>query len=105
VSEPRVLVVAEQLRRAVPGGIGRAAVELLGALSVTGGVDVTLWVSRPPVGQVPADDPLARLRWPVLTSPLPGPLLTRAWDVGLCRAPSGFDVVHSISLAAPPHGG
>ena len=105
MSEPRVLVVAEQLRRAVPGGIGRAAVELLGALSVTGGVDVTLWVSRPPVGQVPADDPLARLRWPVLTSPLPGPLLTRAWDVGLCRAPSGFDVVHSISLAAPPLGG
>jgi glycosyltransferase involved in cell wall biosynthesis len=27
--------------------------------------------------------------------------LTRAWDHGLIRAPAGFDVVHSVSLASP----
>ena len=30
---------------------------------------------------------------------LPGPLLTRAWDHGVLRAPSGFDVVHATSLS------
>ncbi len=108
MNDPRVLVVAEQLRRAVPGGIGRAAVELLDSLSVIGGVDVTLWASRPPTRSPGRDaragDPLARWGWPVRTSPLPGPLLTRAWDAGLCPAPAGFDVVHSVSLASPPLG-
>jgi alpha-1,3-rhamnosyl/mannosyltransferase len=28
--------------------------------------------------------------------------LTRSWDHGLARIPSRFDVVHSVSLAAPP---
>jgi len=28
--------------------------------------------------------------------------MTRAWDVGLLRAPRGFAVVHAVSLAAPP---
>jgi alpha-1,3-rhamnosyl/mannosyltransferase len=37
-----------------------------------------------------------RLSW------LPGRLLTRAWDHGLVRAPGGFDVVHSVTTAAPP---
>ena len=32
---------------------------------------------------------------------LPGPLLTRAFDRGLVRAPDGFDVVHALSLATP----
>ena len=27
--------------------------------------------------------------------------MTRAWDHGLIRAPAGFDVVHSVSLASP----
>jgi glycosyltransferase involved in cell wall biosynthesis len=37
----------------------------------------------------------------VHTSRLPSVLLTRAWDHGLSRAPAGFDVVHSVSLASP----
>jgi glycosyltransferase involved in cell wall biosynthesis len=74
----RVLVVAQQLRRAAPGGIGT----YLGALvsAVSDHVDVTLFGDR---------------------SRLPGPVLTRAWDRGLLRAPGGFDIVHAPALATP----
>lgn len=74
----RALVVAEQLRRAAPGGIGTYVRGLVGALPDD--VDATL---------------LAGPSW------LPGPLVTRAWDRGLLRAPTGFDVVHSPALATP----
>ena len=45
-------------------------------------------------------------RWPLSAGRCtrrgcPVRLLTRAWDHGLCRAPAGFDVVHSVSLASP----
>jgi glycosyltransferase involved in cell wall biosynthesis len=114
----RTLVVVEQLRRAVPGGIGRYASGLLGGLAALddgsgavdeigrndgvgggGGVDVSLLASR---WAGPGPDPLARWSMPVVTSRLPGPVLTRSWDRGLRRAPSGFDVVHAVSTAAPP---
>ncbi len=106
---PSVLLVVEQLRRRVPGGIGVHARGLLGGLaqcSVAGeGAEVTLLASRPGGrrlgGARPAEDPLARFGRPVLVSRLPGPLLTRAWDHGLSHAPRGFDVVHSVTLAAP----
>ena len=39
--------------------------------------------------------------YPVVSSRLPGPLMTRAWDLGLTRGGRGSDVVHSVSLAAP----
>jgi len=35
------------------------------------------------------------------TGALPGPLLTRAWDRGVLRAPGGYDLVHSPALATP----
>jgi glycosyltransferase involved in cell wall biosynthesis len=97
-----VLLAAEQLRRRVPGGIGAYARGLLGGLAVAAtegdGVEVALLASRPPRG---APDPLTAFGRPLLTSRLPGRLLTRAWDHGLTRAPAGFDVVHSVSLASP----
>jgi glycosyltransferase involved in cell wall biosynthesis len=100
---PSVLLAVEQLRRQVPGGIGAYARGLLGGLAERsregGPVDVTLLASRPPGRRT--DDPLAAFGWPVIASRLPGPLLTRAWDHGLRHAPSGFDVVHSVSLATP----
>jgi glycosyltransferase involved in cell wall biosynthesis len=77
----RVLVVAQQLRRAAPGGIGtyiRGLLQGLGALD--DGPDVELLADH---------------------AVLPGPLLTRAWDHGLLRAPSGFDLVHAPALATP----
>jgi glycosyltransferase involved in cell wall biosynthesis len=97
-----VLLAAEQLRRRVPGGIGAYARGLLGGLAVAAtegdGVEVALLASRPPGGVA---DPLAAFGRPLHTSRLPGRLLTRAWDHGLTRAPAGFDVVHSVSLASP----
>ena len=105
-----VLLAVEQLRRAVPGGIGTYARGLLGglaALQVDDGsepaVEVTLYASRA------TPDPLEGLGRPIRTSPLSSRLLTRAWDLGIARAPSGFDVVHGVSLASPAtarrHGG
>jgi glycosyltransferase involved in cell wall biosynthesis len=106
---PSLLLVVEQLRRRVPGGIGvwtRGLLEGLARCSAEGDdVEVTLLASRPDgplVGRArSAGDPLARFGRPVLSSRLPGSLLTRAWDHGLAHAPGGFDIVHSASLAAP----
>jgi len=108
----RVLVVVEQLRRPVPGGIGRYAVGLLDGLSAGGGEEgaVTLFASRPPrpgatgggVSPAAPADPLARFGFEVRSSRLPGWLLTRAWDRGLGSLPVPCDVVHAVSLAVPP---
>jgi glycosyltransferase involved in cell wall biosynthesis len=97
-----VLLAAEQLRRRVPGGIGAYARGLLGGLALAAtegdGVEVAILASRSPGGAV---DPLAAFGRPLHTSRLPGRLLTRAWDHGLTRAPAGFDIVQSVSLASP----
>src|SRR4051795_5504946 len=95
----KALVVAEQLRREVPGGIGTYVRGLgAGLRTLADGPDVTWWAGRAPSGR---DDPVAALG-PTRTSPLPGPLLTRAWDAGLAGAPAGCDVLHATSLAVPP---
>ena len=96
----RVLVVGEQLRRAVPGGIGTYVRGLIGGLAKLehGGPEVTLLASRAPAGP----DPMAAMGPPVVTSHLPARLLTRAWRNGLVRAPSGYDLVHATSFATPP---
>jgi glycosyltransferase involved in cell wall biosynthesis len=98
----RVLVAVEQLRRAVPGGIGTYGRGLLQGLAALGGTEpeVALLASRPPT----RPDPLAGFGYPVVASPLPGPLLTRAWRAGLAGAPDGYQVLHAISLASPPAG-
>ena len=97
-----VLLAAEQLRRRVPGGIGAYARGLLGGLAVAAtegdGVEVAILASRAPRGGA---DPLVAFGRPLHTSRLPGRLLTRAWDHGLIRAPAGFDIVQSVSLASP----
>lgn len=94
------LLVVEQLRRAVPGGIGTYARGLLQGLAALRDdtPDVTLLASRAPRGP----DPLERYGHPVRSVALPGPALTRAWDRGLMPAPRGYDIVHAVSLAAPP---
>jgi glycosyltransferase involved in cell wall biosynthesis len=110
----RVLVVVEQLRRPVPGGIGRYAVGLLEGLRARGegAGEVTLFASRPPGrwravagggARTAADeDPLARFGFGVRTSSLPGPIMTRVWDLGLGGLAPGEGVVHAVSLAVPP---
>ncbi|MFP5318289.1 MAG: glycosyltransferase family 4 protein [Acidimicrobiia bacterium] len=97
----RPLLVAEQLRRRVPGGIGTY---VRGLARETEGV--TLWASRPPSGGGRAGpDPLVALGRPVVTSPLPGRALVWAWDRGWgwgpAAPPPGHDVVHAPSLAVP----
>jgi glycosyltransferase involved in cell wall biosynthesis len=106
-----VLVVVEQLRREVPGGIGTYARGILQGLADGGdrpvareggndaALEVSVFASR---HRGSGADPLERLGRPVETSRLPGPLLVRAWDRGLCRIPEGYDVVHATSLALPP---
>jgi glycosyltransferase involved in cell wall biosynthesis len=98
-----VLLVAEQLRRKVPGGIGTYVRGLLDGLSTLHDAHVelppvTLYASRG--RNVP--DPLEEFGRPLVTSRLPGPVLTRLWDRGIVRAPRGFALVHSVSLAVPP---
>ncbi len=98
-----MLVVAEQLRRRVPGGIGTYVRGLLGGMAAVraAGVELpalTLYASR----ARGHPDPLEAFGHPLVVSRLPGPVLTRLWDRGIVRAPSGFDVVHAVSLAVPP---
>lgn len=98
----RLVVVAEQLRRPVPGGIGTYVRGLLAGLAAAGGptADVTLWASRPPRS---GPDPLGALGR-VVTSRLPAPAMVRAWDRGLGRLPGTPDVLHATSFAVPPPG-
>jgi len=95
----KILVVAEQLRRPVEGGIGTYARGLLRGLAPFG-EDVTLWASKAPGG---GPDPLAALGT-VVTVPLPAPALVQAWDRGFLRPPGRPDIVHATSFAVPPAG-
>jgi glycosyltransferase involved in cell wall biosynthesis len=113
----QILLVVEQLRRRVPGGSGTYIEGVLNGLG-------RLWASDPtgdptgdPIGDRVADlgvtlyasraakrvkpDQLVRFGFPVLTAPVPGSVLTRAWDSGLARVPGGFSIVHGCSLAVP----
>jgi glycosyltransferase involved in cell wall biosynthesis len=108
-SSPRVLLVVEQLRRRVPGGIGTYARGLIQGFAdrATGprpSPRITLLASRlPRRGLRPnVSDPLERFGLETAISRLPGPVLTRAWDLGLVRAPATYNTVHSVSLAVPP---
>ncbi|HEX2043028.1 MAG TPA: glycosyltransferase family 1 protein [Acidimicrobiales bacterium] len=96
----RVVLVAEQLRRGVPGGIGTYVRGLAQGLRALGadGPEVALWASRPRRRE---HDPVGLLG-PVVTSRLPGPVLLWAWDSGLGGFGGRADVVHASSLAVPP---
>ena len=100
----QVVVVAEQLRRPVPGGIGTYVRGLLGGLRrrSTERVDVTLWASRRPGGRGPTRSPPSGR---VVTSTLPGPRPHPGLGPGpVPAARPGADVVHATSLAVPPPG-
>lgn len=117
----RVVLVAQQLRRRAPGGIGTYVRGLLKGLGpehengdgeavrtghgrvgsgseTAGQVTVTLFAGRP----ARRPDPLVELGHRVSNSPLPAPALSRLWAVGLGGVPGNFDVVHAPSLDAPP---
>ncbi len=97
----RTLMMVEQLRRTASGGIGtyvNGLLQGLDALAADERPEVELLASRF-TGPGSGPDPLSLLGHPLHRPPLPGPLLTRAWDHGILRAPSGFDVVHATSLS------
>jgi len=100
VTPVSVSLAAEQLRRRVPGGIGTYARGLLKGIEEleTGERPLLRIVASRPR---PGPDPLTGFGHRVVSSRLPGPLMTRAWDLGLTRVGRGTDVVHSVSLAAP----
>jgi glycosyltransferase involved in cell wall biosynthesis len=117
----RTTIVVEQLRRRVPGGIGTYATGLLQGLSSLRPLpDVTMAASPMRAGET---DPLLGYPFPLSEaggrlvaavahrSRLQGAasqVVTRLWDRGLSSVGSGqnavADVVHSVSLAAPPTG-
>jgi len=99
--ERGVIVVVEQLRLAVPGGIGTYTRALVGALAALDGADrprCRLYAARSRV----SPDPLGGLGFPVETSRWPDAVLVRAWGFGLGRVGRRAALVHAVSLAAPP---
>jgi hypothetical protein len=97
----RMLMMVEQLRRPASGGIGtyiRGLLQGLEDLGASEQPDVTLVASRSTSDQR-RPDPLTGLGYAVRAYPVPGPLLTRAWDSGLLRGSRGFDVVQATSLS------
>ena len=94
----RVRIVADQLRRPVPGGIGTYIEGLVRGLREVGAPDISLWASRPPKA-----DRLADLGFPIVNSVFPSRVLTRMWDNGIGGdTPSGVDIIHATSFAIPP---
>ena len=104
-------MAVQQLRRAVPGGIGAYARGLLSGLAQATEAgettDITLYASRPPRGRTGGGaDPLTRFGHPVIGSRLPGPIMTRAWDHGWLAPASGSNNFAigwpaSVSTACP----
>jgi glycosyltransferase involved in cell wall biosynthesis len=97
----RLALIVEQALAPVPGGTGRYAVELAGALAGLDGVDVTGWTAWHR-GTAAATVP--RVRGP-RRLPLPGRPLIAAWERGLGPVPSGTDLVHATTLLLPPRRG
>ena len=103
----RLLMMVEQLRRPASGGIGTyisGLLQGLGDLAPPERPALTLVASRPAATEG-RPDPLAGRGYTVRAYPLPGPLLTRAWDSGVLRGSRGFDVVHATSLSTLEPGG
>ncbi len=110
----KTLLVVEQLRRKIPGGIGTYTRSILESLAkvqvdpsvdtgvdtgVDAGVEVELFASRNGEG---GPDPLMGFGFPVRTSRLPHPLAQRAWDRGLDppKLEPG-ELLHSFSMGGP----
>lgn len=100
MAEPAVSILADQLRSRPTSGIATYTRGLLQGLRAMGddAPSIRLLASRSGGGA----DPLRAWGWPVRSSPLPAPLLTRAWDRGWAgRLARGGGVLHATSLAAP----
>lgn len=96
----RLALIMEQALAPVPGGTGRYAVELAGALADLGDVDVVGWTAW--------HRSTAAATVPVVTGPrrfpVPRRALITAWERGVGPVPSGADLVHATTLLLPPRG-
>ncbi len=112
-----VLVIGEQLRQPVPGGIGTYVLGLMQGLRQmrrdAPPVSVHASRYRPPDnrGRAPLHDPVGG--FPVIASRLPSRWLLAAWTAGVVGVPAParngggsaqWDVVHAPSLAFPRRG-
>jgi len=98
----RILLVVEQLRKKVPGGIGTVAAELSRALGAIEDpavrLRVFLFATAPPVGP----DPLSDFGLGVVVSAAPTALVRRLWGLGLAKLKREVDLVHATSFDVPP---
>ncbi|WP_282771396.1 glycosyltransferase family 4 protein [Saccharomonospora viridis] len=96
---PELVVVAEQLLAAVPGGTGRYTAQLLRALAATAppGWTVSSAVARRPDVEAARVEGVAGPR----VLPLPPRALVAAWEAGIPLWPGG-DAVHAPTPLAPP---
>lgn len=102
-----VVIGVEQLRRAVPGGIGTAASGLLQGLAtlsapVRSGIVLYASIAKEATAKTPGADPLLAYDLPLLASPLPPWLLTRLWEHGRAAPRRRFSLVHATSFQYPP---
>jgi glycosyltransferase involved in cell wall biosynthesis len=103
VHDASVLLIIDQLRHAVPGGIGTYVRGLLQGLDelVTAGElsrsTVQLYASR-----APRPDPLSELGFSLSSSRLSSAVLSRAWRVGALPVGVSGGLVHALSLQVPP---
>lgn len=100
-NEPLVTLIAQQLRRDVPGGIGTYIKQLVRALVARSDFEpgaLTLYASR----SIAHDDPIVGLGAQLRTTPIPGSLLTRLWELGIGPRVAHGGIVHAPSLALPP---
>lgn len=96
----RVALILEQLLSRVPGGAGRYARELAGALAASIPADSTL------TGWVGAHGDFAAARVPGVEGPdrlaLGHRALAVAWERGIGPAPRAADLIHAPTLLMPP---
>ncbi len=101
-----VAVVAEQLRRRVPGGIGTYVSCLVAGLAeLSSPPRLALIAGRDRHSRRAAQQFGPGLSMEVSGPPLPTELLTRLWDLGLFGVGAEgrrADVVHATSMAIPP---
>lgn len=106
----RALVIAEQLRGRVPGGIGTYVDGLCLGLTREHDLDVTIgasaWRAKSSNASDEASrDPLEQYGYPLWRSRWSSTVMSRLWDYGFASPTSRsrrWDVVHATSLLLPP---